>query len=168
MESLSDMFDRLARMRDRTLILLADVPPALRAVIPNGLRNHLHWQAGHIVTVQASLLYLRAGLTPFLDDSYFAAFAKGTAPADWTGQEPSYTDVLNQLTSSIPRLATDLVTYAETRYPAPITVSTGDTLTSFADALRFLAIHEGIHQGVIGTMVRILGARREAGRIIEQ
>jgi len=56
-------------------------PPAARTVIPRGLRNHLHWQAGHLVTVQASLLYLRSGLTPFLDETWFAAFAKGTAPA---------------------------------------------------------------------------------------
>ena len=121
------------------------------------MRNHVHWQAGHIVTVQASLLYLRAGLTPFLDEAYFTAFAKGTSPATWTGQEPSYDDVLAALEHSLETLAADIRKYSERQYPSPIVVSTGDTLTSFADALRFLPLHEMLHFGAIGTMVRILG-----------
>jgi uncharacterized damage-inducible protein DinB len=146
-------------MRQRTLAVLTEVPAAVRTVIPPGLRNNLHWQAGHIVTVQASLLYLRSGLPPFLNESYFTAFAKGTSPAVWTGEEPSYEQILTQLNSSIPLLAADITRFADTRYPAPITASTGDTLTSFAEALRFLPIHEAIHQGAIATMVRILGVK---------
>lgn len=151
-----------------TLAVLRAVPPEHRTAVPRGLRNHLHWQAGHIVTVQASLLYLRSGLTPFLDDSYFTAYAKGTSPAGWTGEEPSYDTVLGELGRSLDILKTDFPRYSDHAYPAPIAVSTGDTLTSFADALRFLPLHEAIHLGTINTMVRILGVNAEKPRITQQ
>ena len=155
-QDLHASFDQFTRLRRAAIDLLDDIPANLRTTIPAGMKNNIHWQAGHILTVQASLLYRRCGVQSPVSDDYYDAFGKGTSPADWNGQAPSFDAVRSQLDTSIDQLAVDILRMGSLQYPEPITVSTGDRLGSFADALRFLPVHEAIHLGVITAMHRIL------------
>lgn len=153
---LNATFEQFARLRRAAIDLIDTVPADCRTTIPDGLRNNLHWQAGHILTVQASLLYRRCGAPSPVSEDYYSTFGKGTSPADWGGQAPAFETVRAMLDMSLDQLKTDIPSMADLKYPETITVSTGDKLSSFADALRFLPVHEAIHLGVITAMNRIL------------
>jgi uncharacterized damage-inducible protein DinB len=158
-ESTRELFDRFARMRQQTIDLLAHLPDSTAEKIPPGFRNNLHWQAGHLVAVQASLLYRRTSQELPLPDEFFTSFAKGTSPADWNADVPSFEATRKELTTQVEVNSRDLELMESLTYPEPVTVSTGHTLCSFLDALAFLPIHEGIHHGMIVAMLKLVDLR---------
>ncbi|MDX9856279.1 MAG: DinB family protein [candidate division Zixibacteria bacterium] len=153
------LFERFVRFRTANITALDTVPEDACDIIPAGLRNNIHWQAGHLATVQASLLYRRCGVDAPLDDSWFASFAKGTSPSDWSGSTPSYADARTQLRALVDRTRSDLPSLAGLAYPEPVTVTGGERLSTFLDALGFLTIHEALHLGTINTMRRLAAVR---------
>ena len=133
----------------------------LREVIPNGLRNNIHWHTGHIVTVQASLLYKRSGLEVPVPPEYFNWFGKGTSPADWTDDTVAFEVVREDADRLLGITLSDLSRYRDVQYPETITVTGGVQLSSFAEALGFLAIHEALHLGAMNVMKRLLERQTE-------
>jgi len=154
--TLQPVFEQFARLRRSVLSRIDEVPETSRSTIPSGLKNNLHWQSGHLLTVQMSLLYKRCGEPVPIGEEFFTSFGKGTSPAAWTDATPSFQTVRSLLESSLTDLENDLERMAEKKYPTVITVSTGDEIGSFAEALRFLPVHEALHLGVITAMNRIL------------
>lgn len=127
-----------------------------RSIVPAGLRNNIHWQAGHVVTVHASLLYRRCGQPLPIEERYFSFFGKGTSPADWYEAPPSLAEVEPQLTDLVELLSSDYANLRDRKYPGTITVSNGFQLSSFRDALAFLPMHDAIHLGAMNVMRRLL------------
>ncbi|MBD3404419.1 hypothetical protein GF420_16125 [candidate division GN15 bacterium] len=151
-------FDRFARFRHLCMESLDAAPAEIKETIAPGLRNNLHWQAGHLVVVQASLLYRRCGLEPPLGLEWFDSFGKGTSPANWSDTTPSYDRARERLQALIDTTRADLDRLADRKYPETITVTGGDRLSSFAEALEFLSVHEALHLGNINVIRRILAA----------
>lgn len=154
--SAESLYNRFSRFRAANAAVLEKLDEAHCEIIPRGLRNNLRWQAGHLVTVQASLLYLRCGVEPPLARVWFDSFAKGTSPVNWTSDTPSFAETLSQLKAMVERTHRDLPKLTDLRYGEPITVTGSETLTNFVDALSFLALHEALHLGTINTMRRLL------------
>jgi hypothetical protein len=155
-------FDRFTLFRKANCAAADSIAPELRDVIPNGLRNNIHWQLGHIVTVQASLLYKRCGLELPVPSEYLTWFAKGTSPADWAPETTPYEALRNDAGRLLDQTRGDLDRYHDARYSEPITVTGGVRLSSFADALEFLAVHEALHLGAMNVMKRILETQSES------
>ena len=156
-QTIEALYERFTRFRTANITAIDSVPESGRDVIPHGLRNNIYWQAGHIVTVQASLLYRRCGVEPPLGEIWFASFGKATSPEDFTSKTPSFAEVREQLTAMIERTRTDLPKLADLKYVEPITVTGSETLHTFIEALNFLSMHEVLHLGSINSMRRLLG-----------
>lgn len=157
-QTIDSMYDRFVRFRTACMVSIDAIPEDLRQTIPGGLRNNIHWQAGHLATVQASLLYLRCGVEPPLEKRWFDSFAKGTSPAGWNEFTPDFAGTRSQLELMIDRSRADLPALHGRDYVEPITVTGNETLRTFVEALSFLTIHEALHLGTINTMRRLLGA----------
>ncbi|MEE8576880.1 MAG: DinB family protein [candidate division Zixibacteria bacterium] len=154
-------FNRFKSLRRAIIGALDKIPPDMIETIPDRLRNNIHWQAGHIVTVQMSLSYRRSGLPMPVSDEWLSSFGKGTSPADWETLEPgltipSYRKTRKLLDDSIDQMSDDMERLLKTKYPEPVTVTSGLVITSFAEALEFLPVHEALHLGSIRTMHRLL------------
>ena len=81
---MSDLQRRMKRfelLRTANIKAIESVPIEKTEIIPPGLRNHIHWQAGHLVVVQMSLAYRRCGLQMPLTSNLSKAFGKGSSPA---------------------------------------------------------------------------------------
>ena len=123
---------------------------------PPGFNNNVYWHTGHLVTVQASLLYGRAGESLPIDERFRKYFAKGTSPKDFDKARPTFDLIHKLLETMIDRTAGDLEWLYQLTYPEPVTVTSGKILKSSADAMRFLPIHEGIHLGMLSSMLKFL------------
>ena len=55
--------------------------------IPNGFRNNIGWNFGHIVVSTQALCYLRTGIQPDREVPFIATYGKGTVPTNWIGAE---------------------------------------------------------------------------------
>jgi hypothetical protein len=123
--------EQLRLLRAAIVAAVENLPESSLSRIPEGLRNNLHWQAGHVLTVHGSLLYRRCGQPLPFDEAYSTFFGKGTSPADWKGRPPLSSEILERLRESVPLLEADLPDLSDKRYAEPITVSNGFRLASF-------------------------------------
>lgn len=144
---LHSLYADFAGLRRANLGQIDGIAADKRSIIPGGFNNNIFWQAGHLVTVQASLLYRRTGQPIPLPEKYFTYFGKGTSPKTFDHDTPPYEEVRNHLEQMIAVTKADLDRMAELPYSEPVTVSTGKVLNSFADGLLFLLVHEAYHLG---------------------
>lgn len=155
-EETNKLFGTFVNIRQANINLIDSFPPDKIDVIPNGFRNNIYWNAGHILTVQISLFYRRLKKPLPVDDSYFKYFGKGTSPEDWDDKMPPFKVVRNQLEKITDKSFADLDRYENLIYPEPFTVTGGIILTTFLEGLTFLAIHESYHLGAINAMKKVL------------
>lgn len=122
--------------------------------IPDGFRNHILWNVGHVVVSEQILLYRLSGLPLHVSDEMVARFARGSSPQEWT-TTPDVGEVLDLLTALPERLREDV---AAGRFETfkPYQTTTGPNLATFADALAFTLFHEGLHTGVVSAMRRLV------------
>ncbi|WP_412062790.1 DinB family protein [Rubrivirga sp. IMCC45206] len=120
--------------------------------VPDGVRNSILWNVGHIAVTADLLTYGLARRAVPSPDWAVAAFRKGTAPADWSSA-PDIAATRALFDTGLAPLAADLGTdiFADFR---PYTTTPGVTLASVEQAVAFNAFHEGLHTGTIAAIYR--------------
>lgn len=115
--------------------------------IPDGHKNNILWNIGHIVVVQQLLHCKLSGLPLYVTNALVESCKSATSPADWSS--PPDADELRALLTELPaKLADDYAAGRFTSFNAYET-STGLTLQTLDDALSFNHFHEGVHTGII-------------------
>ena len=116
--------------------------------IPQGFKNNIIWNVGHIVVTQQLLAYKLSGLSMMVTDEMVQKYQKGTAPQGSVSQE-EVDAIKNLLFNTITKTQEDLDNGLFQNYNE-YTVSTANfTLKNINDAIQFNNFHEGIHIGVI-------------------
>ena len=87
---LRSSFEDFVRVRKTNIALIDTVDQSALETIPLGFNNNVYWHTGHLVTVQASLLYGRAGEPLPIDERFRKYFAKGTSPKDFDKARPTF------------------------------------------------------------------------------
>lgn len=116
--------------------------------IPEGFKNNIIWNIGHVVVTQQLLAYKLSGLEMMVTDDMVAKYQKGSAPKENVSQEEVDT-IKSLLFSTINKTQKDLENGLFQNY-MEYTVSTANfTLKSIEDGMQFNNFHEGIHVGII-------------------
>lgn len=116
--------------------------------IPEGFKNNIIWNIGHVVVTQQLLAYKLSGLSMMVTDEMVAKYQKGSAPQGSVSQEEVEV-IKNLLFTTITKTQEDLDNGLFQNY-MEYTVSTANfTLKNIEDAMQFNNFHEGIHIGVI-------------------
>jgi len=134
---------------------ISGLTDAQMLVIPDGHRNNILWNLGHIIVVEQLLHYKLSGLEPHIPNELIAQFKTGTSPADWA--MPPDAGLIRSLLVDLPReLDADFRAGRFTTFTA-YTTTTGVTLYNFDDANSFNHFHEGVHTGIIMSMRKRVG-----------
>ncbi|WP_130734973.1 DinB family protein [Flavobacterium sp. J27] len=116
--------------------------------VPDGFKNNIIWNIGHIVVTQQLLAYKLSGLAMMVTDEMVAKYQKGTIPHG-TVSKDEVEAIKSLLFTTITKTQEDLDNGLFQNY-TEYTVSTANfTLRSVEDAMQFTNFHEGIHLGVI-------------------
>ncbi len=148
-------FSHLVLLRNKNISLLEQISQEQSLIIPEKFSNNLLWQAGHILTTQISLIYRRSNIAmPIIDDKYLGYFAKGSSPANFDSETPTFERLQAELKESIAVLENDLHKYSDKQYDEPAHVSFGMTLGSFHDAVLSIGYHESYHMQAINLLIK--------------
>jgi hypothetical protein len=122
--------------------------------IPEGSKNNILWNLGHIVVTQQVLHYTLSRLEMHIPKEIASAFRTGTSPALWK-ETPDIKNIKSLLMELPDKLLEDYESglFKEFR---PYKTSTGVQLNSFADAITFNHFHEGTHTGIILGLIKIV------------
>lgn len=122
--------------------------------IPNGFKNNLIWNIGHVVVVQQLLVYRGSNQPMAVSMEMVNKYKSGSKPT-----EPVTQEEVNQ----IKELMESLVAKTEEDYKNGIfttynefTTSTGFHLASVQDALEFNNYHEGLHLGCLMSLRKFI------------
>ncbi|SFT15182.1 DinB family protein [Paenibacillus sp. BC26] len=154
------LFTQLKFVRNQTLKLLEGVTEELADRIPDGFRNSIRWQLGHIYVVQERFAFQYLELPLQRPDGFKEWFEFSTSPLNWPegAALPSLDDLKQLLGSQVERIQEAISHRLEEKVPQPYTTSMGITLSSPEEFLSLNLYHEGMHMSMIKVYKTLLAA----------
>ncbi|MDQ6419651.1 DinB family protein [Paenibacillus sp. LHD-117] len=151
------VFQQLAFVRKLTLKAAEGLTEEMADIVPDGFRNSLRWQLGHLYVVLERFAFKAPGLPQQLPDGFRERFEFGTSPLTWAVDAPLPTlPELRELLAEQPARVEALLAQRLREEVAPYTTSTGFTLSTPGEFLGLALYHEGLHQGAVKLYKTIL------------
>jgi len=145
-------FDMLRQTRKNILGVASRFDKEQLVKIPEGYKNNILWNVGHVVITQKLLTYKLSNLPIGLDESLIEACRKGSTPANWE-KEIDFEYVKNAMFTAVDKTEKDYKTGKFTEF-SDYETSYGVTLTSVEDAIKFNNLHEALHLGYIMSLAK--------------
>ncbi|MFP4191808.1 MAG: DinB family protein [Candidatus Hydrogenedentota bacterium] len=141
-------------VRDFTMNNLRDVSVDALLQIPEGFKNNILWNAGHIGVVQCELLHGLSKRALPVPEGWVEFFDNGTSPQDWS-EPPAARDVMEVLEGLTSQIEQD---YKNGLFDSfqPTELAPGIAFNTFEDAAQFHCVHEGLHLGVIMSLKKLV------------
>jgi len=144
---MNSQFEITKLSRNVLLSLTKDLTEAQYNQIPNGFKNNIGWNLGHILVTQQLLIHALCDVPCEVDKRLIQKFGKGSTPQK------------NYSLSEIAQIKSQFLTVVETTknlynngafksfkiYPT----SLGYTINTVEESIAFSNFHEGIHLGII-------------------
>lgn len=134
----------------KKLLLSVDESQANR--IPEGFNNNIIWNCAHVISVQQALIYQLCGQTPRVDKTLLRKFNIGTKPEEYFDKN-FIEDIAEQLITTSVQMAEDLENQPFAVIN-PFMTAIKVELTTLEEALMFTNYHEGLHLGVITSLLK--------------
>jgi hypothetical protein len=144
------LFNQLAFVRNQTLNLLEGVTEEMADRIPEGFRNTIRWNLGHIYVVVERLAFQYLELPQNLPEGFKEQFEYGTSPLNaHIYRAPTLLELEVLLKTQQVRIQETLADKLDVKIIPPYTTSAGMTLETPKQFLTFNLYHEGMHLSVI-------------------
>ncbi|MFP7159443.1 DinB family protein [Priestia aryabhattai] len=147
------IFKQLKTVREVTVKLLESIPESDWDVIPEGFKNNIRWNAGHILTIQDLLANSFHSVSKNLLNKYLAYFAKDTSPADWIEQPPTKEELLKLLKEQPAWIRTECEGKLDQKLDKPFR-----GIETLGELLLFSSFHDGLHTGVIHAQSKVVSS----------
>jgi uncharacterized damage-inducible protein DinB len=155
------VFQQMDFIRMRTLAFLDATTEEQADQMPEGFRNSIRWNLGHILLSQENLLYSFAGENERkgIPAHYNELFGFNTSPSTWeeNGLTPPSLKELRDLLEDQPnRVKKVFASRLDEQGEKPFDLGTV-SFTTLGEVLSFANWHEGLHQGTITSIKRVQG-----------
>ncbi|MEH6995712.1 DinB family protein [Neobacillus drentensis] len=150
------IFEQLQFFRGFTLSNLQKLEIGHADIQPAEFSNTLRWNYGHILTAYEGLVFQLGGKGSKLDPKYMELFSQGTRPSEWTSEAPSLEEIAAELDKQGKLIVETFQNSLDEKLMKPFDVAGPHKLETVRDALIFCVWHEGLHQGVINGLTRVV------------
>lgn len=153
------LFDQLAKARSITLKAMDGVTEEIADRIPDGFRNHIRWNLGHLYVVQERFAFQYVGLPLQMPNGFREMFEYGTTPLSPPDNltPPTLPELEALLRDQSQRIQDALAERMQEAVVPPYTTSAGFVLGTLEQLLSFNLYHEGMHVSVIRLYKKLLG-----------
>jgi hypothetical protein len=140
------VFKYIRRNRELFLELVNSLSIEQLNKIPEGYRNNIAWNFGHIVVSTQLLCYVRPQVDASKEISYRAKYAKDTKPESFIEQE-EIDELKKQLVSTIDAIESDLQNGVFKNIKPYSTATYGHEMHSIEEILTCTLAHDSFHYG---------------------
>ena len=123
--------------------------------IPEGHKNNIIWNIGHILVTEQLLAYRLSGLSTLVSDDLIEKYKKGTKPEGRVTQE-EVNEIKDLLVPTIERTIADYKNNKFQNFNEYTVSTTGNTLKTIDDSLEFILFHEGMHMGIVMSQLKMV------------
>ncbi len=143
------LFQQLSFVRSLTIRTVQAIDPEKYNLIPNGYRNHIHWQIAHLHFVLERFVFHLA-LNDYQEhDMDMPLFGNGSAPDMWTTCGAVYVNTpqewIQKLTDQPARIEVALNGKLDQPLSESLTTATGLTMNTPRELITYAIFHEGMH-----------------------
>lgn len=138
------IFKQINLVRQNTLNEMENLTEEQADQMPEGFRNTIRWNLGHIYTVQNALISKFGGKNIDTPSRRLELFAPGTKPADWQGEVPTLDELKRLLEEQPVKLKEALGGQLNEK-----SAESFKSLSTIGELLNFTMYHEGMHLGTI-------------------
>lgn len=145
------LFNQLAFVRSRLVMAMDGVTEEMADRIPDGYRNSIRWQLGHVYVICERFAFQYIGLPLHLPSGFKELYENGTSPLDAPSSLslPSLQELTGLLSDQLERIRAQLKDRMQENVDPPYTTSGGMTMATPEQFLSFNLFHEGMHLSVI-------------------
>ena len=121
--------------------------------IPTGYNNNIIWNIAHVIATEQVLIYKLSGVPMLVSDDFVNAYKKGSKPeADVTQADVNLISEL--LTETAKQTQINYSNNAYVTFPEYTPETTGTTIHNIDEALTFVLFHEGLHLGIVKSLLK--------------
>ncbi|WP_314589880.1 DinB family protein [Paenibacillus terrigena] len=145
------VFNQQRFVRQMLLKVVDGVSEEMANQVPDGFRNSIHWNIGHIYVVFERFAFQNIGLPMQLPEGFKEQFENGTSPLTRpeSVRVPSLEELKQLLAQQNERVQAALEHRLQEPIDPPYTTSAGMVLASPEQFLTFNLFHEGMHLNAI-------------------
>lgn len=140
-------FEALRTIRSYTLKQIESLSTQQLNKIPDGFKNNIVWNLGHLVITQQLLIYKLSKNTPHISLEWIKQYGKNSTPTT-SVSEDEIIKLKEAYLNLIPQTEIDFNKQLFTEY-IPYKTSMGIELKTVTEAISFNNTHEGVHSGII-------------------
>ncbi|WP_179865591.1 MULTISPECIES: DinB family protein [unclassified Bacillus (in: firmicutes)] len=122
---------------------------------PKGFNNSLHWNVGHILTINEQLLFLLPNHPTEFPLHYIELFGQGTKPTEFQENVPSLETLIDQLIDQKTRVEELAVQGFDLKLTEPLLLEPLSLETN-GELFNFAIYHQGEHTGFINALKNIV------------
>lgn len=122
--------------------------------IPENFNNSIFWNIAHLLVTQQLLIYKLSGQEIKIDKDLVGKYGKGATASS----EVEHSDIQYVKNHLVPAMNQTIKDYHEGlfgKFTAYMT-STGIELKNVEDAIGFSTLHDGIHLGIVLSLIKIV------------
>jgi len=123
-------------------------------IIPEGFKNNIAWNLGHILITHQMLFYLMSGNKPQVSEELIERYRKGSSPTDKISLI-EFEEIKKGFVNSIDKAEEDYNNGLFAGYK-PYKTSYGIDINSIEDVIEFIFAHDAFHWGVIAAMRKVI------------
>ncbi|MCF2943307.1 DinB family protein [Paenibacillus tarimensis] len=154
------LFGQMAFVRSQTLRAAGAVTEEIADQIPEGFRNSIRWNLGHIYVIAERFYFQYLGLPMRMPEGFRDQFDNGTSPLNQSpASVPSLAELTELLGNQEERLRQLLSNRMQEQLVPPFTTSLGLTLGTPEQFVSFTLFHEGMHLATIKTYLTLLSGQ---------
>jgi hypothetical protein len=122
--------------------------------VPEGLTLNIVWNIAHLLGAQQMITYLPTGNPMLISKRLFTDYLPGTLPKGFVSQN-EFDGIVQQFIPVLDQFSSD---YEAKKFEtfSPFNNSYGINHTNIDDAILFTIFHEGLHYGVINTLIKLV------------
>ena len=151
---MTNEFDTLLASRKLTLDFIKDFNPEQLNHIPQGFKNNLIWNMGHLVVTQQLLWYALSGKDMLINTKMVEKYQKGSKPSGLVDADEI--KEIKELLVTLPKKSIEDYNNGLFKTYDSYTTSFEVTLNSIEDGIKFNNFHEGLHVGTIMALRKLV------------
>lgn len=150
------LFSELTFIRNVTIRIANELTQKQIEKTPEGFPHNIHWNLGHIYVISERFYSRITNTSPHFPDNIDTYFNPGTAPTKWDSAVPSVETIVQLLENQLKRYIEIDSSNLDKKVQEPYTTSTGFTLSTPHEFIRFGFYHEGMHIGMMKSILKLV------------
>lgn len=150
------LFSELTFIRNVTIRIANELSQKQIEQTPEGFPHNIHWNLGHIYVISERFYSRMTNTAPHFPNNIDTYFNPGTSPINWNASVPSVETIVSLLEDQLKRYVAIDSSILDENVQEPYTTTSGFTLSTPHEFIRFGFYHEGMHIGIMKSILKLV------------